>query len=113
MSSINLERIREATMGDEEFMAELIEVFLDDSPGQLDLLRRAVAERDAAAAASSAHRLKGSSGQVGAESLSELCKKLEQESRASNGQDLEALMAKVDQEFQRVRDELSAVRAGL
>ena len=70
MESVNLEHIREATMGDDEFLAELIDLFLNDTPAQLEALRKAVRTGDAERATSAAHRLRGSSGNMGAESLS-------------------------------------------
>ena len=74
---VNIDRIREATMNDEEFIGELIDVFLDDSPNQLDALRRAVESRRGTLAAEATHRLKGASGNMGAESLSGLCRRRE------------------------------------
>ena len=79
--AVNLQRIREATMDDEEFMAELIDIFLDDSPTQIGVLRDAIESRQGEAAAFAAHRLKGSSSNMGADSLAALCRRLEETGR--------------------------------
>jgi len=45
--------------GDREFFREVVEVFLNDHPRQIELLRRAAAQGDAAAFRRAAHALKG------------------------------------------------------
>ncbi len=112
MESVNVEHIREATMGDDEFLAELIDLFLDDTPGQLEALRKAVRAGDAESAASAAHRLKGSSGNLGAESLSALCLHVEKSSRGQQ-EELPKLVEQVDEEFNQVREILTNLRGEL
>jgi len=46
MGSINVERLRDVSMEDNEFMIELVDLFLDDMPEQLDRLRKAVEQAD-------------------------------------------------------------------
>ncbi len=106
----NLQRIREATMGDEEFMAELIDIFLDDSPAQIRILRDAIEGREAEAAASAAHRLEGSSGNLGADSLAALCRRVEESGRQNRVEEIPGLLKDIEREFSRVKEYLSAVR---
>ncbi len=108
--AVNLGRIREATMGDEEFMAELIDIFLDDSPTQISALRDAIEGREGEVAASTAHRLKGSSGNLGADSLAALCRRVEEAGREDRVEALPGLLRDIEQEFTRVKEYLSAVR---
>ena len=108
--AVNLQRIREATMGDEEFMAELIDIYLDDSPAQISALRDAIEGRQGEVAASAAHRLKGSSGNLGASSLAELCRRLEEAGRVNQVDEMPGLLKDVEREFSRVQGYLSAVR---
>jgi HPt (histidine-containing phosphotransfer) domain-containing protein len=110
MEPINLHRFREASMGDEEFMGELIDIYLEDMPRQLQALRAAVQNHDAAAAAATAHRLKGASGNMGADSLSALCNDVEVSSRDNKLDQLPNLMEAIGTESTRVREFLCAVK---
>ena len=107
---VNLQRIREATMGDEEFMAELIDIYLDDSPAQIRGLRDAIESREGEVAASAAHRLKGSSGNLGADSLAALCRRVEESGRENRVEEMPGLLKDIEREFSRVKEYLSAVR---
>ncbi len=107
---VNLRRIREATMGDEEFMAELIDIYLDDSPAQIRVLRDAIESREGEVAASAAHRLKGSSGNLGADSLAALCRRVEESGRDNRVEEMPDLLNDIEREFSRVKECLSAVR---
>ena len=107
---VNVQRIREATMDDEEFMAELIDIFLDDSPGQIRILRDAIEGREGEVAASAAHRLKGSSGNLGADSLAALCRRVEESGRENRVEEMPGLLKDIEREFSRVKKYLSAVR---
>jgi HPt (histidine-containing phosphotransfer) domain-containing protein len=97
-------------MGDEKFMGELIDIFLEDMPRQLEALRAAVQSNDAAAAAATAHRLKGASGNMGADSLSALCHNVEISSRDSKPDQLPNLLEAIGTESARVREFLCAVK---
>jgi HPt (histidine-containing phosphotransfer) domain-containing protein len=110
--TVDLERIRTICMGDEEFMQELIGIYLDDAPTQLEILREAVAAADSKRTSSVAHRLKGASGNVGAERLSELCQKLEALGRNGEPAGFGAVFGELDTEFGRVRDRLTTVING-
>ena len=107
---VNLRRLREATMGDEEFMAELIDIYLDDSPAQIRVLRHAIEGREREVAASAAHRLKGSSGNLGADSLAALCRRVEESGRENRVEEMPGLLKDIEGEFSRVKEYLSAIR---
>ncbi len=110
MQPVNMERIREATMDDEEFMVELIDIYLDDSPTQISALRNAIEGRQGQAAASTAHRLKGSSGNLGADSLAAICRQVEEAGREDRAAEMPGLLKDIEQEFSRVKEHLSAIR---
>jgi len=103
MESINLARLRDVALDDEEFMIELVDLFLDDMPDQLEKLRKAVEERDADSTARAAHRIKGAAGNVGADRLSQMCGDLEQSSRAKAAADSGRTLAEIEQEWGRVQ----------
>ncbi|NTU85130.1 MAG: Hpt domain-containing protein, partial [Chloroflexales bacterium] len=68
------------------FVVELIDLFVADTPAQLDLLRSALAAQDLGALRRIAHSLKASAAFVGAMHLAEACAALEDLAR---GQTLE------------------------
>jgi HPt (histidine-containing phosphotransfer) domain-containing protein len=61
----------------EDFLAELVDGFVEDTEHRLDLLDGALASQDAGAAARLAHSLKGSSAQLGFQRLAATCASLE------------------------------------
>jgi HPt (histidine-containing phosphotransfer) domain-containing protein len=108
--SINERQIHESSGNDPEFLEELIDLYLGDTLEQLDLLRESVANEDGAAAARTAHRLKGSSGNVGAETLVRLCNQMEHSGRDGQAGDLRRLYLEIDREFALVKDELALIK---
>ena len=109
---INPERLREVAMGDDEFMLELIDLYLSDAPAQLEALDHAVASRDLAAVSAAAHKLKGSCGNVGAEGLVVLCQKLEASGGANRLQELPDVLRQVARESGEVNRTLRSIKAG-
>ncbi len=111
MDPVDLECFREAAMDDVEFMRELFDVFRDDTPSQLVRLRDAVAIGDFELTAAAAHRLKGSSGNIGATSLLELAKQLEQAGKSSSSERAQNLIRQVEAEYGRVCNFLTTTLA--
>jgi len=62
---------------DREFVGELIDAYLEDSPGLIAAMLQALAEANATEFTRAAHSLKSSSASLGAASLSDLAKELE------------------------------------
>jgi HPt (histidine-containing phosphotransfer) domain-containing protein len=109
---INPDRLQEVAMGDDEFLHELIDLYLSDAPRQLEALSNAVSNEDVAAVAAAAHKLKGSCGNVGADGLVALCQKLEASGKASRLHELPDLLQQVAREFEEVNEALHNVKAG-
>lgn len=63
--------------GDVELLKEVVELFVDDAPNQLQALETAIQEGDANAIEHNAHTLKGSSSCVGAEKMRQQASQLE------------------------------------
>ena len=100
-----------ASVGDDPaFVAELIDEFIAEAPGQFQTLRDAAATGGAEAARRAAHTLKGNARTFGAEGLASLC--LEAETAAAAG-DLATVRDRLDSleaEWDRVREALGAAR---
>jgi len=102
--SILLERLD----GDRDFVRSVLEVFVDDAPKQLELLKEALEAGDADAVRRQGHRLKGAAGNVGAPALEELSLEAENAGRAG---DLETA-ALVARTMEHALEELMAALAG-
>jgi len=105
-----LDQLRVSVGDDPEFLAELVDDFLQDASVQLESLRVAVASDAATDARRAAHTLKGNSRTFGAMQLATLCQ--EAETAAANG-DLSAVLPHLDEidgEFRCVSVELLAWR---
>jgi PAS domain S-box-containing protein len=101
--------------GDEgrQAVADLIDTFLEDAPVQMATLRRAVERGDAEEAQRAAHTLKSNGASFGARSFAELCRSLEALGREGQLDGAPELLARVEEEWQRVSEELVAAgRAG-
>ena len=109
-----LAHLLEITGGDEGFVDELIDTFLDDATGQLDGLRAAAAGSDdgtdPGALVRPAHSLKSSAASVGAQRLAERCRALEAAARTGTVDDTEDRVAAIEREFAAARDALLAAR---
>jgi HPt (histidine-containing phosphotransfer) domain-containing protein len=103
--SVNVERLREATFDDPEFMGELVEIFLTDVADQLVSLERAIASQDWPSTSRTAHRVRGASSNVGADELARLCSNLEHRSAAAETVESSAGTG-IREEFERVRSAL-------
>lgn len=80
---------------------KLLDTFLDDSQKRVEALRKA--RDDAKALGRIAHSFKGSSGNLGAVRLAQLCQRLEAESVGSAVGDLGELVDQIDREFALVK----------
>ena len=105
-----LDELRASVGDDPAFVAELIDEFIAEAPGQLQTLREAAATGGAEAARRAAHTLKGNARTFGAGGLASLC--LEAETAAAAG-DLGTVRERLDAlqaEWVRVREALGAAR---
>jgi histidine phosphotransfer protein HptB len=109
---INPDRLQEVAMGDDEFLCELIDLYLSDAPLQVQALGDAVSSQDGMAVLAVAHKLKGSCGNVGADGLVALCQELEASGKASRLQELPDLFHQLAQEFEEVREALHSMKSG-
>ena len=112
IDQVAFERLLEITGGDLAFVDELVDTYLSDAVVQLDGMRRAAADADAAAMVRPAHSLKSSSENVGALALADRCRSLEAEAKAGAVPDAIARVAACDDAFTAVSAALLAQRIG-
>jgi HPt (histidine-containing phosphotransfer) domain-containing protein len=99
--------------GEEDLLAELIDLFLEDAPTRITSLREAITREDWSAMGSWAHSLKGSCGSLGATHMADLCAKLEAMGRTGSGPrvDAERYQRELEAQYELVRDALQRERA--
>jgi len=97
-----------ATMGSEanQFLVQLIELYLEETPSLLAEMDKAVIQTNAAQLQSAAHTLKSSSASLGAMSLSKLCEQLESLGHAGTTAGAREIVAQLESEYERVKSAL-------
>ena len=68
--------------GDPELLLDLIQMFLDDGPSKVQAVQDGLAVGDFDKAERAAHSLKGSSGNLGARHLQDVCEQLQLSTRS-------------------------------
>jgi HPt (histidine-containing phosphotransfer) domain-containing protein len=110
MQCLDQQRLREAAMDDDEFMVELIDLFLDDMPRQIEWLRRGAGQADPDEVRKAAHRIRGAAGNVGAERLSGICADLEKVAGEEHLAPLGEMLDHVEEEWEQIKATLGALK---
>ncbi len=95
-------------MDDDELVAELVEMFLLESPARLDHLRSAVLQGDWTLVKVEAHTLKGGAANFGAGVLAALCGELEHLDPVERSAARAELVDRITAEFEKVQALLRA-----
>ncbi len=104
-----LTELRELQNEDEpDLLYELVATFLDDAQPRLATLRDAVNGDDAQIIEKEAHALKGSCANFGANAMERICERLQIAGRSGDLADAFELLARLEGEFERVRQALTA-----
>jgi HPt (histidine-containing phosphotransfer) domain-containing protein len=104
-----VESLRQLTPpGEPDVLSEILTVFLTEVPRRIDRLKAAWRLGDAAEVQRSAHSLKGSSGNIGAEALFDVCRQIDERAKARDVRldQLDTLIAALDREYVRVEAEI-------
>ena len=96
----------------DEFLLELIQIYLDDAPKRLAELRQALAAGDVQRSTGAAHTLKSSSANIGAMRFSELMRDMEGCGRAGDLTAMTSRLSEADAQYAAVRTALESI-AGL
>jgi len=88
-------------------LSPVITIFLQTLDNRIDKIRQAVETTDADAIARTAHTLKGSSSQFGAEELAELCRRIEDMGRTHSIAQADSLLLEIGRAADRLREALS------
>ncbi len=105
-----IENLLEITGGDPEFLAEMIDSYLETTPPLLTKLHESLEAGDAAGFRMAAHTLKSGSADFGAMSLSKLCARLEEMGKDGTLDDAAPLIAEAEAIYALVQPALTKVR---
>ena len=102
-----VESLRQLTPpGEPDVLAEIFNLFLDEVPKRIDALRSAVRAGDALTVQRTAHSLKGSSGNIGARAMHEVCRQLDERAKSSDLATLHPLVDALVAEYRKVETEM-------
>lgn len=93
--------------GEPDVLSEVLQLFLAEVPPRLDRMRNAWAAGDIETVHRTAHSLKGSAGNIGANALLAACKELDDRSRAGETASVGQLVDAVVAEYGRVEAEIA------
>jgi HPt (histidine-containing phosphotransfer) domain-containing protein len=96
--------------GSSGFLSELIDLFLREGKLQVLRLQEAFENQDAPRFERAAHRLKGSSGNLGAHGMSRTCEELQALAQAADWSRIADRLLDLEEEFRTVRSELTQVK---
>jgi PAS domain S-box-containing protein len=98
--------------GEQSIVAELAGMFLQDADARIDTLRGAVDEGSAQRVKEVAHTLKGSSGNMGADKMRDLCEKLQRAGDSGDLADVPETLEALEAAFDQIRPELTRLSRG-
>ncbi len=108
LDQATLARLLDSLGGDVEFLKELVDAYLDSTPGLFASMRQAAVTGDGPALQRAAHSLKTGSAGVGALALAAQCKQLEDMGRSGNLADAAAHIDRVAVAYDQVAAALRA-----
>jgi histidine phosphotransfer protein HptB len=109
MNRLNLDMLNELKMLMEEDFQLLIDTYCEDGALKLEGLKEAVFANNAKEVSDFSHSLKGSSANVGAEILADLCYQMEAKGKKEDLSGAEALYAEIVTEFKCVDNDIQQV----
>jgi CheY-like chemotaxis protein len=105
-----LEQLLDTIGGDFEILVELIDTFLEEAPGLIEGLNKAVRDNDVSEVNRLSHSLKSNGADYGAKKFSQLCKTLEMQARSGDLNGSAGLAGEITVEYARMEKELIAVK---
>jgi HPt (histidine-containing phosphotransfer) domain-containing protein len=98
--------LEELSGGDQEFVQEILETYVDTARELVDSIQSAAKEEAAERALYATHTLKGSSRSIGAERLAHVCHVLEESLRSGDMGSFRSLAPNAESEFVVLRAEI-------
>ena len=95
-----------------DILRHIIQIYLEITPDTLEEINVGVAGGDSEQIGLAAHSLKGSSAELGAEQLAELCQQLCMEAKAGNRESAELLATEVSRCYRETSTAMDALDLG-
>lgn len=96
--------------GEPDVIVELIDLYLEDAPRRLVLMQESLIGKDWPSLKHEAHTLRGSSGNLGALKMANICNELEEVKLVEPLPGVAALLSCLEQELEQVRQVFMAER---
>jgi HPt (histidine-containing phosphotransfer) domain-containing protein len=96
-------RLEDASAGDEEFLRELVDIYVEDAEERLAEIKEALISADEEALGRTAHQLKGSSANMGVVCVADHAKKMEDLAREHAIADAAEILPSLEHELGRAR----------
>jgi HPt (histidine-containing phosphotransfer) domain-containing protein len=106
-----ISQLAESDDSGDQFIAEIIDVYLADLSERVRKISLQRGEGDLAGVAATAHAIRGSSGHFGAVHLIELSREVEDRARSKQTDGLQTIIDSLVEEAERVRAALEAFRS--
>ena len=94
--------------GDEELYSEIVGVFIEDTPIQMEKLVEALRVGDRPVVERQAHSIKSASGNIGGERMRDCALQIERSARTASVEDLERAVGALQNELRDLLDQLAA-----
>ncbi|MBN2311749.1 MAG: response regulator [Candidatus Hydrogenedentes bacterium] len=91
--------------GDEALAQQVLDILIEQVPGQLDCIASAIARGDASAGREEAHALKGGCGSAGAMAMYRVAGEMERSCKQGDIESARALLLRLRAEFERFREQ--------
>ena len=105
-----VETLRQLTTpGEPDVLTEVLQLFLQEVPPRMDRLRIACAVGNIKEVYRTAHSLKGSAGNIGAQRLMGVCRQLDEMARAGDLTEVAPLLAALGLEYESVAAEIRLI----
>jgi HPt (histidine-containing phosphotransfer) domain-containing protein len=105
-----LDTLRQLTVpGEEDVLAQVLTLFLAEVPPRVQRLTEACRAGDAVAMQRAAHSLKGSSGNIGARALYDVCRQIDERGKAGDVAGAVPLLERLAAECARVETAITGI----
>jgi HPt (histidine-containing phosphotransfer) domain-containing protein len=98
--------------GEPDVLGEILNLFLDEVPKKIAALRAAVTSGDAVKVQRLAHSLKGSTGNIGARAMYDVCRQLDDRAKSGEVARWHTLADALTAEYGRVETEIRRLLSG-
>ena len=110
MTSFDYQQVLERVGGDEELLAEIVEIFLQSAPAVMGQVRQALDAGRHEELVRAAHTLKGSAGNFAAAGVVQAARDLEMAARAAHADRYEELARRLQGELAALMDDLRSLK---